>query len=159
MEILIRTRSLLFKLTEFISLKDLYNVGGICKTTRLHIRKNANLWKDIVCKIYPSPFWSEIELDSDDYLLIAINKESTENQLKRFYCLYRLKQPISSPKGLGLYLEIMTEDPNLSSPTFQKVILLGKLTENKRIVFKRQMKNLFSFSEAKWIFGLRFNLT
>lgn len=133
MEILIRTRSLLFKLTEFISLKDLYNVGGTCKTTRLQIRKNSNLWKDIVCKIYPSPFWSEIGLEDEDYLLMALNKEPIETQLKRLYCLYRSKQPISSPKGLGLYLEIITED--LAMP-YQKVILTGTII-NDQVIFKR----------------------
>jgi hypothetical protein len=124
---------------EYISVKDLYNVGGTCKTTRNLIRKNDNLWKDIVCKLHPSKLWTEIGLEDGDYLLIAINKEEISVRLQRLYVLYRLRQPINSPKGLGIYLEIITQ--NLPMP-YGKTIIPGEVTvveaEMMHLSFKRK---------------------
>jgi len=143
MEIFIRNRNLLYQLGQYVSLKDIYNIGGVCKVTRNAIRKNTNLWKDLVCKIYPSELWTEMNLDDEDYLIIAINSESIETQFKKLYCLYRLKQPVSTPKGLGLYCEIITD--GLPTP-HQKLIFLGELVEGNKVKFGRKSGCFFLFN-------------
>jgi hypothetical protein len=76
--------------------------------------------------------------------LIAINKEPITDQLCRLYVLHRLQQPISTPKGLAIYLQIKT--PTLPSP-WDKTILMGELTYDEKgkqcLIFRKKDKSSF----------------
>jgi hypothetical protein len=145
MEKVVQSRNLLFKLIQYSSEKDVFNAGGACRLTRQAIRQRDDLWKDVVCHFYPNELWAEINIDVADYLLIAINKEPIRDQLMRLYVLYRLQQPISTPKGLAIYLQIKT--PTLPAP-WDKTILIGELSyddERKahRLIFRKKDKSSF----------------
>jgi len=115
---------LFVKLSDYIEIRDIYSLGGTCRTYRKSIRQNRQLWKTIVCKRYPSDLWIKI-VTLDEFMGVAINgQENLASELHKQYVLYRLGLPMSSKEALRVYIEIIT--PTLLAP-YDKTILVGSL--------------------------------
>lgn len=111
--------------SNYLSTRDIFNIGGTSRKARLMIRKNATLWKKIVCRRCPCELWTKVSLEDDDYVNIAIKQEAKlAKALRKYHIFYRLAQPMSSKDALRVFLEITT--PNLPAP-HDKVIIPGVL--------------------------------
>jgi hypothetical protein len=125
MEVHLFSANLILKLSDYLGTRDVYNIGGVSRTARSKIRKNTTLWKAVVARRCPCELWSQVSLDDDDYVIIAIQEEEDLGRaLRRYHVLYRLDQPMSSRDALRVYLEITT--PGLPAP-HDKVIIPGTL--------------------------------
>lgn len=59
-------------LSRYLSLSDIYNIGGTCTVARRTIRNNGILWKSLVCQRCPSDLWTKTNIDIDDWVIVAM---------------------------------------------------------------------------------------
>lgn len=110
---------------KYLSLADIYMLGGICQSFRKKIRTNDEFWKKIIRVRCISNLWDEIDIDHNDRIMIAVNHEHTlPKELRRLYIMNRLSLPMSSKSALRVYIEITT--PKLPAPQ-DKTILVGSI--------------------------------
>lgn len=125
MEVHLYSADLILKLSDCLGTKDVYNIGGASRTARTKIRKNTALWKAIVSRRCPCELWSQVSLEDEDFVHVAIREEKElERALRMYHVIYRLDQPMSSRDALRVFMEITT--PGLPAP-HDKVIIPGTL--------------------------------
>lgn len=148
----ILSADIVLTIARWLKIADIYMLGGTCKPLRTIIRKNGVFWKNMVTGICPTPLWSFLPLEPDDYLEIMINNKTPENKVfdslldeaKRQYILHRLKLPMNNLQALRINLMISTD----GIP--ETVSLMGKVDTDDEYLSK-QIDRLrdFRLSEVK----------
>ncbi len=61
--------------SRYVSLSDIYSLGGTCRLARQTVRQNGNLWKSLVCQRCPSNLWTKTNIDIDDWVVVAMTTQ------------------------------------------------------------------------------------